>query len=74
MNFSHVDDNPGMRAGPDLLGTLSCSDGELDLPLRQASHLRKVRRFAMLTLRPEVTLRPAGTHKRHTQNGRSLVF
>jgi hypothetical protein len=46
MNFSHVDDNPGMRAGPDLLGTLSCSDGELDLchfslPGNQASNRRR---------------------------------
>ena len=37
--FSHVDDNPGMRAGPDLLGTLGGSDGELDLPPVDFRHL-----------------------------------
>ena len=29
--LSHVDNDPGMRAGPDLLAALGCSDGELDL-------------------------------------------
>ena len=37
--FSHVDDNPGMRAGPDLLGAIGCSDGELDLPPVDFRHL-----------------------------------
>src|ERR1700730_19138450 len=29
--FSHVDNDPGMRPGSDLLGALGCSHGELDL-------------------------------------------
>jgi fluoroacetyl-CoA thioesterase len=43
---AYLDDDPGTRAGPDLLGTLSCSDGELDLchfslPGNQASNRRR---------------------------------
>jgi hypothetical protein len=37
--FSRVDDDPGMRTGPDLLVTVGCSDGELDLPPVDFRHL-----------------------------------
>src|SRR5215471_4950205 len=37
--FWHVDDDPRMRAEPDLLGALGCSDGELDLTPVDLRHL-----------------------------------
>src|SRR5437588_10228837 len=37
--FSHVDHNPGMRAGPDLLDAIGRSDGEFDLPSVDLRHL-----------------------------------
>src|ERR1700747_3103434 len=37
--FSHIDDDPGMPAGPDLLAALGCPDGELDLAPVNFCHL-----------------------------------
>src|SRR3984893_2899081 len=37
--FSHVDNDPGMRPGSDLLGALGCSHGELDLAPVDFRHL-----------------------------------